>query len=298
MNDFRLVVFLSVARNLSFTKASNELYISQPAISKHISEIESLYGIQLFERTNNKVALTKQGHTFLRFAEEIHRQYQELEFEMNLSTQNHTGKLALGASTTVAQYILPSIMSKFMNDFPEIKLSLVTGNTEHIENLIIDHKIDLAIIEGASHKKEFNYSLFAKDELVLVTSTTNDNIREQISIGQLKKLPLLLRESGSGTLGVIQKHLKSQGVKLTDLNVVMRLGSTEAIKRFVMTGDSYAIISIAAVVDELRRGELTVVEIEGIRIERELSFITLNGSARRLVDKLMRFSLAAYNEKL
>ena len=298
MNDFRLVVFLSVARNLSFTKASNELYISQPAISKHISEIESLYGIQLFERTNNKVSLTAQGHTFLRFAEEIHRQYQELEFEMNLSTQNHTGKLTLGASTTIAQYILPSIMSKFMNVFPEIKLSLVTGNTEHIENLILDHKIDLAIIEGASHKKEFKYSLFAKDELVLVTSTKNIDIKEQISIEQLKEIPILLRENGSGTLDVIQKHLKSQGVKLNDLNVVMNLGSSEAIKRFVMTGNSYAIISIAAVVDELRRAELTVVEIEGIRIEREFSFITLNGSQSRLVDKLMQFSLATYNEKL
>ena len=298
MNDFRLVVFLSVARNLSFTKASNELYISQPAISKHISEIESLYGIQLFERTNNKVSLTLQGHTFLKFAEEIHRQYQELEFEMNLSTQNHTGKLTIGASTTIAQYLLPSIMSKFMNCFPEIKLSLVTGNTEQIENLILDHKIDLGIIEGASHKKEFKYSLFAKDELVLVSSTTNSNHSEEVSIEELKDLPILLRESGSGTLEVIQKHLKSRGVKLTDLNIIMQLGSTEAIKRFVMTGESYAIISIAAVADELRRGELTVVEIDGVRIEREFSFITLNGSQSRLVDQFMQFALDTYNSKL
>ena len=295
MNDFRLVVFLSVARNLSFTKASNELYISQPAISKHISEIESLYGIQLFERTNNKVSLTLQGQTFLKFAEEIHRQYQELEFEMNLSTQNHTGKLTIGASTTIAQYLLPSIMSKFMNCFPEIKLSLVTGNTEQIENLILDHKIDLGIIEGASHKKEFKYSLFAKDELVLVSSTTNSNHSEEVSIEELKDLPILLRESGSGTLEVIQKHLKSRSVKLTDLNIIMQLGSTEAIKRFVMTGESYAIISIAAVADELRRGELTVVEIDGVRIEREFSFITLNGSQSRLVDQFMQFALDTYN---
>lgn len=296
MNDFRIVVFLSVARNLSFTKASNELYISQPAISKHISEIENLYGIQLFERANNKVSLTIQGHTFLKFAEEIHRQYGELEFEMNLLTQNHTGKLTIGASTTIAQYLLPMIMSKFMSRFPDIKLFLVTGNTEYIENLILDHKIDMGIVEGASHKKEFKYSLFAQDELVLITSSKNK--KEEVSLDELKTLPIVLRESGSGTLEVIQKLLKSRDIKLTNLNIIMQLGSTEAIKRFVMTGESYAIISIAAVVDELQRGELTVVEINETRIEREFSFITLNGSQNRLVDKFMQFALSTYNKML
>ncbi len=297
MNDFRIVVFLSVAQNLSFTKASNELCISQPAISKHISEIENQYGIQLFERANNKVTLTNHGQTFLKFAQEIHRQYRDLEFEMNLLTQNYTGELSIGASTTIAQYLLPMIMSKFIGRFPEIKLSLATGNTEHIESLILDHKIDMGIVEGASHKKEFKYSLFAQDELVLVTSTKNKR-REEVYLDELKTLPIVLRESGSGTLEVIQKLLKTRGIKLTDLNIIMQLGSTEAIKRFVLTGDSYAIISIAAVVDELRRGELTVVEIDEIRIEREFSFITINGSQNRLGDKFMQFALTTYNKML
>ena len=297
MNDFRIVVFLSVARNLSFTKASNELYISQPAISNHINEIENLYGIQLFERINNKVVLTSQGQVFLQFAEEIHRQYRELEFEMNLLTQKDTGKLMIGASTTIAQYLLPIIMSKFMSRFPDIKLFLMTGNTEYIEGLILDHKVDMGIVEGVSHKKEFKYTLFAQDELVLVTSTKNKN-REEISFDELKTLPIVLRESGSGTLEVIQKLLKSRGLKLTDLNVVVQLGSTEAIKRFVIAGDSYAIVSVSAVSDELRRGELTVVEIAETSIEREFSFINLCGSQNRMVDKFMQFALSSYKEIL
>ena len=297
MNDFRIVVFLSVARNLSFTKASKELYISQPAISNHINEVENLYGIQLFERINNKVVLTSQGQVFLQCAEEIHRQYRELEFEMNLLTQKDTGKLMIGASTTIAQYLLPIIMSKFMSSFPDIKLFLITGNTEYIERLILDHKVDMGIVEGVSHKKEFKYALFAQDELVLVTSTKHKT-REEISFDELKTLPIVLRESGSGTLEVIQKLLKSRGLKLTDLNVVVQLGSTEAIKRFVIAGDSYAIVSVSAVVDELRRGELTVVEIVETRIEREFSFIRLCGSKNRLVDKFMQFALSTYNEIL
>ena len=128
-----------------------------------------------------------------------------------------------------------------------------------------------------------------------MTSTTNKNYKDEVSIDELKDLPILLRESGSGTLEVIQKHLKTRGVKVANLNIIMQLGSSEAIKRFVMTGDSYAIISIAAVADELRRGELTVVEIDGIRIEREFSFINLNGCQSRLVDQFMQFALNAYN---
>ena len=297
MNDFRLVVFLSVVRNLSFTKAANELHISQPAISKHINEIESLYGIQLFDRVNNKVHLTAQGRKFLTFAEEINRQYRELEFEMNILTQSHSGELIIGASTTIAQYLLPEIMSKFTNRFPDIKLFIMTGNTEYIETLILDHKIDIGIVEGISQKKEFKYSLFARDELVLVTSTKNKS-QEEVSLAELKTLPIVLREGGSGTLEVISKFLKSREIKLTDLNVIMQLGSTEAIKRFVIAGHSYAIVSIAAVVDELRRGDLTVVEVGEVRIDREFSFITLSGSQNRLVDNFKQFALTTYNEML
>ncbi len=295
MTDFRINVFLSVARNLSFTKASNELNISQPAISKHISEIENQYGVQLFERVNNKVLLTTQGSKFLTFAEEIHRQYRELEFEMNMITNTNTGKLIIGASTTIAQYILPIIMSKFMCHYPDITLSVITGNTEYIEKLILEHKVDIGIVEGIVHKKEFKYSLFALDELVLVTSPKS-SIKDEISFDEMKHLPIVLRESGSGTLEVIQKLLKSRGLKLSDLNVIMQLGSTEAIKRFVIAGDSFAIVSIAAIIDELRRGELTVIEISEVRINRDFSFITLFGSQNRLVDKFIRFALSSYKE--
>ncbi|MFI3295994.1 MAG: LysR family transcriptional regulator [Rikenellaceae bacterium] len=133
MNDFRLSVFLSVTSNLSFTKAALELNISQPAISKHISELESQYGVQLFVREGNKIKLTKNGELFLEHAKAINAKYKELEFEMNLVSQNDKGELTIGASTTIAQYVLPSIISKFMSRFPQIKLSLVTGNSQQIE---------------------------------------------------------------------------------------------------------------------------------------------------------------------
>ncbi len=294
MNDFRIKVFLSVARHLSFTKASKELFISQPAISKHISEIESLYGIQLFLRANNKISLTKEGELFYKYAEEISLKYRELAYEVSQLTSNNRGKLSIGASTTIAQYILPSIISKYKQQHPHIELSLISGNTEYIESLIDSHIVDLGIVEGVTHKREFHYSLFTKDELVLITTTTQES-RDTITIEEAKHLPIALREDGSGTLEVIKKSLGTHGVRLSDLNIIMRLGSSEAIKRFVLAGDSYAIISIAAVVDELRRGELCIVEIEGLDLNREFSFITNSGSQDRFVEDFMLFCRDAYN---
>ena len=305
MNDFRIEVFLSVARNLSFTKASKELYVSQPAISKHIGELESSYGVALFERANNKIKLTDAGKVFYEYAKDICQKYRELEFEISLLCNENRGKLSIGASTTIAQYVLPVIISKYKQKYPQIELSVISGNTEYVEALVANKDVDLGIVEGATHKREFRYSTLLKDELVLIRSCNGQQFnndanvfKDEVSISEFKTLPLVLREEGSGTLEVIKKRLKLQNVKIVDLNVIMRLGSSEAIKRYVMAGGSYAIISIAAVVDELRRNELTVVDIEGVDLPREFSFITNSGSQSKIVEDFVVFAGERYNGKL
>ena len=129
MIDFRLKVFCSVAHNLSFTKASKELYVSQPAISKHIQELETEYSTRLFERMGTHITLTPDGELLLSHAEKILKQYKQLDFEMNLLTQRHIGELRLGASTTIAQYVLPPYLATFQQKFKQIKLSLINGNS-------------------------------------------------------------------------------------------------------------------------------------------------------------------------
>ncbi len=290
MNDFRLEVFLSVARNLSFTKASNELFISQPAISKHIGELESIYGIQLFERANNRIELTQDGRIFLKYAEDIHNKYRELQYEMSLLSNKNRGILKIGASTTISQYLLPAILSKFKSEYPDIQLSLISGNSEYIENLISNHVVDLGIVEGINQKREYKYTLLEEDELVLVKATKYVT-KEEVTLQELTQLPLVVREDGSGTLEVIYKLLKDQGIKATDLNIIMRLGSSESIKRFIVDGNSYAIISIAAIIDELKRNELSIIDIKDVNIKRDFSFITNNGSQDKLVEKFIQFAL-------
>ncbi len=290
MNDFRIEVFLSVAKHLSFTKTANELLISQPAISKHIKELELGYGVQLFARINNQVILTEEGGRFRDYAESISHAYRELRVEMSAMSGRNSGSLSIGASTTIAQYILPTIIAQFKEQNPDIEISLTTGNSEHIENLTANNITDLGLVEGITHKKDFRYTHLLRDELVVVQSSKSQS-RSEIGVEELRTIPLVLRERGSGTLEVLGAKLKEVGIPISALNIVMRLGSSEAIKRYIMAGNCYAIISVAAIVDELRAGTLSIVDVEGLKIEREFAFIQKSGSQDRLSELFINHSI-------
>ena len=165
MSDFRLRVFSSVAKNLSFTKASQELFISQPAITKHIQELETMYQTRLFERMGNKILLTDAGRLLLEHCEKILEDYGRLEYEMNLLRNEHTGELRLGASTTIAQYVLPPLLARFIEKFPQVSLSLFSGNSSEVEKALQEHRIDLALVEGNTRQPNLKYTPFLQDEL-------------------------------------------------------------------------------------------------------------------------------------
>lgn len=288
--NFRLSVFISVARNLSFTKAAAELYISQPAISRHIKELEEYYKVQLFERAGSRINLTVVGSMFLKHAESIVADYRALQLEMNLLSDNFTGKLHIGASTTIAQYVLPPIAAKYISSFPDVKLSLTSGNTEQIEQALEEYKIDLGFIEGSHRKHSLRYTPFAQDELVLITNVQNP-IEDEISLNKLQSLPLVLRESGSGTLEVIERALSKHGIKLSQMNILLQLGSTESIKLFLQNSLTvFAIVSIAAVSQELLSNKLKVIEIEGLQLNREFAIVINQGVHSNIHDHFLKFT--------
>lgn len=287
--DFRLRVFVSVARNLNFTKAAGELHISQPAISKHIQELEATYGVQLFERAGNRIILTTAGEIFLKHAEEIIESYRALSLDMNLQSGRFSGVLRIGASTTIAQYVLPELIARFIKRFPDIRLTMLTGNSEQIEQALAGHRIDVGLVESDSRHSGFRYTHIADDELVMVTSVRN-KIKDEVTVEELKSLPMVLRESGSGTLEVIEKALAAYNVKLSHMNILLQLGSTESIKSFLMNCPSaYAIISIVALTKELLQNTLKVIEIDGVTIDREFAFVTQLGSQNDLVERFVQF---------
>lgn len=298
MSDFRLKVFQSVARNLSFTKASQELFITQPAITKHIQELETQFKAQLFERLGNKISLTPAGQLLLDHSDRILAGYKQLEYEMNMLHDEHSGELRLGASTTIAQYVLPSLLALFTEKFPLVKLTLINGNSRDIENALQEHLIDLGMVEGNVRLSNLKYTEFLQDELVAVVHTHSKLAKlEELSLEELKKTPLVLRERGSGTLDVLETALQTHNIKLSNLNIRMHLGSTESIKRFLENTECMGIVSIRSISRELTAGLFKVLEIEGLQLERNFSFVCLQGNEDGLVQFFQQFAFH-YKDKL
>ena len=296
MLDYRLSVFQSVARNLSFTKASNELCITQPAVTKHIKELESEFSIKLFDRVGNKIVLTHAGTILLSYAEQIVALHNEAKFELSRLTGNVEGNLRIGASTTIAQYVIPPVLAKFHEQSSNIKLSLVTGNTEYIERRLLKNEIDIGIVEGKPTNQDIRYSPFLNDELLIFTSAKNNSISEVVSLQELVTLPLVLRERGSGTFEIIEKRLQQCDVSSKQMNVLMFLGSTEAIKSFVKTGTGVGIVSRFAIASELVSGVFKVISCDDVQFLRQFYFISPQGPEPTGLSKLFHdFLMKHYN---
>ncbi|SHL12078.1 LysR family transcriptional regulator [Flavobacterium xanthum] len=297
--DFRLKVFYTVANRLSFTKAAAELFITQPAISKHIQELEEYYKIKLFDRSGSKISLTTAGEVLLQHTKSIFEVYREIDFDMSTLINQRSGLLRIGASTTISQYIIPPLLARFHQKLQDVKVSLLNGNTEQIESALLKQEIEIGIVEGQSKNKSIKYTEFLKDELVLVCSSSNplSNL-DEVTQEDLKRMHFLMREQGSGTLEVIEHALKPFEIKLSELQIEMQLGSTESIKSYLMNSDCVAFISIHAIKKELESNELGILDIKDLIIERFFYIITLQGKTDSLSDLFIQNISNHYNLKL
>ena len=293
MFDFRLKVFYTIARRLNFTKAA-KLFISQPAVTKHIRELEGYFKVSLFERSGNKrIQLTPAGEVLLQHAEKLMGNYAEMEFDMNQLVQQHSGVLRIGGSNTIAQYVIPQVLARFHKKFADVQVHLVTGNTEQIEQALINKEVDLGIVEGIHRNPQLRYEEYLPDELVLVCSSANKTLKtEAIKPEELRKLPLLLREPGSGTLDVIAYALKPFAIGLADLNVEMQLGGTESIKSYLLDSNCFAFLSVQSILKELRHNELRIIDVQDLSIERPFYFIQAHGQLSSLGELFARFAKA------
>lgn len=292
MSDFRLKVFQAVAKNLSFTKASQELFVSQPAITKHVQELEATYRTRLFDRQGSRISLTESGKLLLEHCERILEEYKRLEYEMHLLHNEYTGELRLGASTTIAQYVLPAMLGGFIGKFPKVSLSLMNGNSREIEAALQEHRIGLGLVEGVFRLPNLKYTTFLEDELVAVIRTNSKlAVGEEITSEELPGLPLVLRERGSGTLDVFERSLLRHNIKLSSLKVLMYLGSTESIKLFLEHTDCLGIVSVRSISRELYAGLLRVVEIKDMPMSREFCFAQPQGQESGLAQVFMQFAM-------
>ena len=278
MDEFRLRVFVTAARTLSFSKCAAALSITQPAVSRHIGELEARYGMPLFSRGSSGVTLTKAGELLLSHAERLLSAYQKMDYDMDLLSQTSQGRLSVGASTTIAMYLLPPVLAAFMERAGGVEVSMLSGNSENVEQWLRDGTVDIGFVENASRRPWLHYEPLMADELVLVAGTSGRYAGvESVTVEELRSIPLVLREKGSGTREIIENALARHGVGVQDLRVVIELSSTEAIKSFVRSSDTMAIVSVIALHRELADGSLRIVDIDGIDMPREFATVVRPG---------------------
>jgi LysR family transcriptional regulator, transcriptional activator of the cysJI operon len=274
LENFRLKVFRSVAKHLSFRKAAEHLFITQPAVTLQIKALESELGVRLFDRRAGRIALTEHGSILLGYANKIAAIAAEAEQQLS-DEHDLVGKFTLGVSTTIAQYVLPHLLATFLSENPRVRLSLRSGNTHDIVQLLLEEKIPVGLIEGPAREKGVHTKAFMQDELVLVAA--RNFAFDHISPERLREFTLLMREQGSGTRQVVETALRKSGVRLKEITKVIDLDSTEAIKSAVQIGLGVGFVSRWAIFKELELGILKVVNLSGVKIKRDFTLVMRTG---------------------
>lgn len=293
--DYRDKVFITVAESLSFSKAADELFISQPAVTKHIKELESKLNSALFERKGNKVYLTKAGKITYDYFKKIMQQYDELEFELGRMNDTFKGTLRIGASSTISQYLIPKVIAAFHKRYPKIELFLFNGNSFEMEQKLLENEIEIALVENDSSQLNIKYINFLDDEIVAVTGSQSAYAKlKSISLVDFQQIPIVLREKGSGTLEVIQKQLVKNNIKFENLNILIHLGSTEAIKNFLCDFDGIALVSQKSIEKEMLLKQITMIAIKGVHFNRKFRIAFRQGqeaySAKLFADFLSKYN--------
>jgi DNA-binding transcriptional LysR family regulator len=275
MEDHKLRVFCAVAETKSFSKASELIHLTQPAVSLQIQAMEELYETRLFDRSGNTINLTPAGEILYKRAKEILALYAEAERNISEITGAIKGALNIGASSTNGNYLLPSFISAFKKKVPQVNISLVVSNTKTITEKLNAGEIDIALVEGDVSKQRFAVETLISDELVVIMSPAHPWAeRRNIPAIELTKEPLILREEGSGTRQIILKHLEEHGIKQDQLKISLVMGSTEAIKGAVEEGVGVSIMSGWAARKSLKQGALRATAFKDIKFNRNFTIIS------------------------
>ncbi len=290
-------IFMEVARSLSFTKAGQSLFLSQSAISKHIKSLEYHYKTGLFERHGNTISLTLAGNILYRKLLEATQLKEELHQQLRQVNENFLPmtKLAIGASTTISLYVIPPVLSAYLRLKSNLRISVLNRNSNNVQKALIEHEIDVGIVEGLHRINTLTYTPFLQDKVVAVCSKNSPLRYRKLTLEDLPSIPLALRENGSGTLAVVENELNAHGIKIADLRILIRLGGTEALKNFVLADHCLAFMPQRAISKELTTGELVEVEVEKLTIERTFFFIQRKGTENHTsVNEFIRFTQRYY----
>lgn len=293
MSDRRLQVFYSVARHLSFTKAAEALHMTQPAVTFQVRQLEEQFNTRLFDRTHNRINLTEAGDRVHHYAKQIFELYSRMEGEVRELTGEVSGVVILGASTTIAEYMLPSLLGAFKRKFPDVVIRLRVSNTDGIVTMVEENEIDLGVVEAPVSNKSLVVEICRVDTLVAVLPPEHELAgRASLPVADVLKYPFITREEGSGTREVTFDYLRGAGLEPANLNLVMELGSPESIKGAIEADMGISILSRSTIGKELQLRTLACVELDP-PLERPFSFVHQKQKFRvRAIEELLDFSRA------
>lgn len=296
MSDRRLQVFHAVARLLSFTKAAEVLHMTQPAVTFQIRQLEDQFDTRLFDRTHNKVSLTEAGHIIFQYAEQIFEQYSEMENAIKELTSDISGSLTLGASITISEYMLPSLLGEFKANNPDVRLRLRVSNTEGIVSMVENNVIDLGVVEGPVNNKNLLVEVCRQDDLIAIVPIGHELAnKDSVTAEDVLAHQFICREEGSGTREVITDYFKEHRVERKATSC-LELGSPEAVKGAVEAGIGVSIVSSVSVQKELKLGMLKAIPLNP-PLSREFSFVRQRQKFRvRAMEELLEFA-RGYCEK-
>lgn len=289
MNLNHLTIFHAVAEERNITRGAERLFISQPAVSKQLAELERHLGTRLFDRLPQGVRLTEAGALLYAHSRRLFAIEAEAERALAELQGLQRGRLAIGASTTIGVYLLPEILARFHLKHPGIEIALEIANTEGIQRHLLEGTLDLGLTEGFVASEEMVIEVFMEDELVAITAPGHPILKEpSVTIKRLCEEPFVLREPGSGTRAVVERTLTEKGL---NVHPIMSLGSTEAIKRAVAGGAGVAIVSRLSILVEQEIGRLVVVPVSDLRIVRPLHRLSLRGKYETNASRAFQTSL-------
>ena len=271
IENFRIRVFRSVAEHLNFSRAAEELLLTQPAVTQQIKALEEEFGVPLFDRGGGHIALTPGGKALLPFAEKMRTLGEDAVAAVAGAYGQHAGELSIGASQTIGQYLLPTFIAGFLKNNPEVRVRARSGNTDEMLELLLSGDIQLALIEGPELRKDLRIEPFMEDHMVLVVPASHGWADHEVPLEALKGEPLLMREFGSGSRRVVEQALAGAGLKPKDLTVSMEIDSTEGLLNAVEAGLGVTFVSRWAARNQLALGTVKLARVAGLKLARRFS---------------------------
>jgi DNA-binding transcriptional LysR family regulator len=273
MDIHQLKVFASVFKNKSFSRASEELHLTQPTISDHIRALEEDLDCRLFDRLGRTIVPTKEAEVLFSHATEIIGKTNTLKEVIGQFKKEIAGELIIGASTIPGTYLMPPMMAVFQKKYPSISFQILITDSKKISDSVSKHELLLGIVGTRLDNEQINYLPFVEDDLIVVSSPSLIK-NNRITLKELVKFPMILREEGSGTRREAEKILEGKGVSHDSIKVAGIFGSTDAVKQAVKAGLGVSILSRFSVTDELKHKILKEIKLIDFQMKRKFYIVT------------------------